>query len=584
MSATQPAMVSMDGTRIRTRASKRPHHGLRLPLALMLGGMLVVPLGLLGLSGGASGAATPVAFTCTGTSASPGPLPAGTYSSVTVTGVCAVNDGQVVVTGDVTVEAGGALVAAFANNVVGGSGTSGLTVDGNIDVGTGATLILGCEAAHFACVDDPNQNNPTLNAAETVKGSLISSAPLGVVVHLTKVGGDVTEVGGGGGVNCTPTGIFAKFQSPAYSDYEDNTMGGNLRVTGLNSCWFGALRNKVGGSATFGHITLADPDGSENLTNTIAGNLLRPDNSPAIEYGDSGGSPNMVGGFATAQCAFDVKQPNPAAVPGPGGNPAGPLAPIALHSAAPQGYWLGAGDGGVFSFGVPFFGSQAGLVSQPVSGIAAVPGGRGYNLAGTEGAVYNHGPFGSDCTGLATMPNQPVVGIAAAPGGNGCWLAAADGGVFSFGTNAPFFGSAGGLALNQPVVGIAAAPGNDGYDLVAADGGVFTYGPGAAFFGSMGGQHLNQPIVGMATDPSTGGYWLVAADGGVFSFNAPFLGSMGGIALNKPIVGIASAPTGDGYYLVASDGGIFAFGPGAKFQGSTGATPLTEPIVGMSLG
>ena len=83
---------------------------------------------------------------------------------MTVTGVCAVNDGQVVVTGDVTVEAGAALVAAFANNDVGGSGTSSLTVDGNIDVGTGATLLLGCEATHFACVDDPNQSNPTLNS------------------------------------------------------------------------------------------------------------------------------------------------------------------------------------------------------------------------------------------------------------------------------------------------------------------------------------------------------------------------------------------------------------------------------------
>ena len=571
------------------RATKLPNDvtaagkGRRYFVSVMATALLVGLLGLIGGSPSAS-AATPSSFTCTGTPTSPGPLPSGTYAAVTVTGVCAVNDGQVVVTGDVTVNSGATLVAAFANNDVGGSGTSGLSVDGNIDIGSGGTLLLGCEAAHFACVDDPDQSNPTLNASETVKGSVVATDPLGVVVHLSTIGGDAAQSGGGGGVNCTPSGIFSLFGAPVYSDYEDNTIGGNLRITGLNSCWLGGLRNKVGGSVTYTNNTLADPDANEILTSQIAGNLLCSGDSPPMEYGDSHGSPNVVGGFATGQCAFDVEQPNPAPVPGPGGNPAGPLMPIAVPSTTPQGYWLAAGDGGVFSFAVPFLGSQSGSMSQTVVGMAAVPGGSSYNLAGAGGGVYGFGSHASDCTGLNGVLNQPVVGIAATPGGNGCWLAAGDGGVFSFGSNAPFFGSAGSLTLNQPVVGIAAAPNNDGYYLVAADGGVFTYGPGAIFHGSMGGQHLNQAIVGIVVDPSTGGYWLVAKDGGVFSFDAPFLGSMGGTPLNKPVVGIAAAPTGDGYYLVAADGGIFAFGPGAKFQGSTGSLQLNEPVVGISLG
>ena len=570
----------------------------RRSVAWMAAALLMVPFGLLGSSAIASAATppsvtTPSSFTCAGTSANPAPLPGGTYSSVLVTGVCAVNDGQVAVTGNVTVNPGTALVAGFAKNDVGGSGTSGLTVDGNIDVDSGASLLLGCEASAFACIDDPNQNKPTLNAAETVKGSLVSTDPLGVVIHLTTIGGDATQSGGGGGVSCAPSGIFAKFGSPVYSDYEDNTVGGNLRITGLNSCWVGALRNKVAGSATFANNTLADPDANEMMTNQVAGNLLCSGNSPANQYGDSDGSPNVVGGFATDQCSFSVEQPNPAPVPGKGGNPAGPLGHISVHSSSPQGYWLTASDGGVFSFGVPFLGSLPGVTPQAVAGIAAVPGGSGYSVAGDGGAVAGYGTNNaSDCTGLGlkgpavpdAVLNQPVVGIAAAPGGNGCWLAAADGGVFAFGSNAPFFGSAGGLSLNQPVVGIAATPNNDGYYLVAADGGVFAYGPGATFQGSMGGQHLNQPVVGMAVDPVTGGYWLVAKDGGVFSFNAPFLGSMGGTLLNQPVVGIAAAPTGDGYYLVAADGGIFAFGPGATFQGSTGGLHLNQPIVGMALG
>jgi hypothetical protein len=544
--------------------------------------LLLAPIGLVGATSVSS--AAPSSVTCAGTSASPEPLPGGTYSSVSVTGVCAVNAGQVVVTGDVTVHPGASLIAAFAKNDVGGSGTSGLTVDGGINVESGAALLLGCEPNFFPCVDDPSKAHPTLSSPDTVKGSVNATNPLGVIIHLSTIGGDAIQSGGGGGVNCTPSGVFAKFQSPVYSDYEDNTIGGNLRVTGLSSCWLGGLRNKVGGSVTYSDNTLADPDANEILTNKIAGNFICSNDSPVMEYGDSQGSPNVVGGFATGQCAFGVKQPNPAPVPGKGGNPAGPLTPISVPSTTPQGYWLGAADGGVFSFGVPFLGSQSGMVGQPVAGVAAVPGGSGYNLAGSGGAVYGHGAHAADCAGLKAMPNQPVVGIAAAPGGNGCWLAADDGGVFSFGSNAPFYGSAGGLTLNQPVVGIAATPGNDGYDLVAADGGVFTYGPGASFHGSMGGLHLNQPIVGIATDPSTGGYWLVAKDGGVFSFDAPFLGSLGGTTLNKPIVGIAAAPTGDGYYLVAADGGVFAFGNGAHFQGSTGDITLNQPVVGMSLG
>jgi hypothetical protein len=362
-----------------------------------------------------------------------------------------------------------------------------------------------------------------------------------------------------------------------YSSYEDSTIGGNLRLTGVVSCWFGAIRDHIGGSATFANNTFNDPDANENLTNQVDGNLLCSGNSPATQYGDSGASPNVVSGYATGECAFAVRQPSPP--------PSGTLMPISTPSTALQGYWLAAADGGVFSFGVPFFGSQSGTaLSQPITGMAAIPGGGSYNLAEGNGMVFGNGPRAADCTNVSGPLNQQIVGIAAAPGGNGCWLVGSGGEVFPMGSNAPFFGSAGGLTLTKPIVGVGATPNNDGYDLAASDGGVFTYGPGAAFFGSMGGKPLNQPVVGMAVDPATGGYWLVAKDGGIFAFNAPFFGSMGGKPLNQPIVGMAAAPTGDGYYLVASDGGIFAFGTGAHFQGSTGSLKLNKPVVGMSLG
>jgi len=539
---------------------------------------LVVPLSLAGQAGTAS-AVTPGPTTCgTAGSLTPASLAGGSYTTVTVVGLCAVNAGQVVTSGNVTVQPGAALVAAFANNS-GGPGTSGITVNGDIDVATGGSLILGCEASAFPCIDDGG-SPPTLNSPDTVTGSINAPDAQGVIVHDSTIAGDVVETGGGGGFTCaTPSdGVFSVFDSPAYSDYEDNSIGGNLRVTGVTSCWFGALRNKIGGSATFANNTFNDPDASENLTNQVAGNLLCSGNSPQVEYGDSGGSPNVVGGFATGECAFGVTQPNPA--------PAGTPSPISVPNATPQGYWMAAADGGIFSFGVPFFGSQSGTaLIQPIAGMAAVPGGTGgYDVAEGNGMVFGNGPRAADCANAGAVLNQAIVGIAATPGGNGCWLAGSSGAVVPLGSNAPFFGSASSLPLTKPIVGIAATPNNDGYDLVASDGGVFSYGPGAGYFGSMGGKPLNQPVVGIAIDPSTGGYWLVAKDGGVFSFNAPFLGSMGGKPLNQPIVGMAAAPTGNGYYLVASDGGIFAFGTGAHFQGSTGAIKLNKPVVGMSLG
>jgi hypothetical protein len=541
---------------------------------------MIVPLSLLGPSSIAG--AQPPTTSCGTDIPEPASLPAGTYSSVDVLGFCFVDAGDVTVTGNVTIEPGASLVAAFGQNDSNSpaSGTSTLTVDGNVTVASGGAAILGCEPEAFACVDDEG-SPPTLSSSVTVGGSIEATNSLGVVVHDSTVGGDVVQTGGGGGPSCNPTGIFEEFDSPAYSDYEDNTIGGNLRVTGTSSCWFGALRNTIGGSFTYAENSMTDPDASENLANTVGGNLLCTNNDPQVEYGDSGSSPNVVSGFATGECAFSVQQPNPAPTES---NPAGPLAPISQPGPT-QGYWISASDGGVFTYNTPFLGSGVGHGSAPFVGIAATPGGQHYSLAQNTGSAVTTGSSYSDCAGLsgATL-NQPVVGIAAAPGGNGCWMAASDGGVFSFGSNAPFFGSAGSLHLVKPVVGIAATPNNNGYDMVASDGGIFTYGPGAQFYGSMGGKPLNQPIVGIAVDPVTGGYWEVAKDGGIFAFNAPYFGSMGGKPLNAPIVGMAAAPGGNGYYLVASDGGIFTFGPGAVFQGSAGSIHLAKPIVGMALG
>ena len=46
----------------------------------------------------------------------PASLPAGSYTTVTVAGICAVDSGQVVTSGDVTVQPGALLLAAFATD------------------------------------------------------------------------------------------------------------------------------------------------------------------------------------------------------------------------------------------------------------------------------------------------------------------------------------------------------------------------------------------------------------------------------------------------------------------------------------
>jgi hypothetical protein len=69
-------------------------------------------------------------------------------------------------------------------------------------------------------------------------------------------------------------------------------------------------------------------------------------------------------------------------------------APILGMTVDPQtgGYWLLAKDGGVFSFGAPFFGSTGGLrLNKPVVAMAATPDGGGYRLVAADGGTFDFG-------------------------------------------------------------------------------------------------------------------------------------------------------------------------------------------------
>src|SRR4051794_26902921 len=163
----------------------------------------------------------------------------------------------------------------------------------------------------------------------------------------------------------------------------------------------------------------------------------------AVPYTSAAGPPDRIDAFGAA-----VDRGSPDLAPGGG--------PVGIAPGPDGGYWIATDDGGVQSFGVPFYGSAGALrLASPIVGIAATADGRGYWLAAADGGIFTFGSAVYAGSLGGTRLAAPVVGIAAAPDGGGYWLAAADGGVFAFGS-AQFRGSMGGTRLAAPVIAIAA--------------------------------------------------------------------------------------------------------------------------------
>ncbi len=253
---------------------------------------LVASLSLVVLGTGTVRASSASALTCSGTLASPGNIAPGTYASLTVVGFClGPPTGNVIVKGDVTVAAGAALGANYPVLAPGApEGDANWLVKGNVVVGAGGTLLLGCEPA-VGCV------NTTF---DTVKGSVIANGALGVILHSSIIGGNVSYNGGGGGRNCTPG--FGPFAFGVYSDAEDDVIHGNLTVSGLRSCWFGEFRNIILGNDTVTQNRFADPDATEVANNEVFGNLACFNNVPDAQFGDSIQPPNIVFGAIRGEC------------------------------------------------------------------------------------------------------------------------------------------------------------------------------------------------------------------------------------------------------------------------------------------
>jgi hypothetical protein len=230
--------------------------------------------------------------TCFGGSIAPG-----IYSNLSIAGFCNVDSGSITVEHNLTVLPGATLNAQFGGNDV--VPASDVTVAGNLEVRTNGVLVLGCEPFIFTCQNDPNTSAPTFSTTDAVGGNLTAVDALAVVVHVTAIGHNVT-LSGGGGVTCS--GFIPELLAPPYGDFEDNTIGGNLTISGWQSCWLGAFRDTIRGNVDWHGNVTADPDGNEIATNSIGRNLNCSGDNPNPQIGDSGGSLNLVSGRPNGQC------------------------------------------------------------------------------------------------------------------------------------------------------------------------------------------------------------------------------------------------------------------------------------------
>lgn len=242
----------------------------------------LVLTGVLALTAIPASAASPsvTAYVCEG-----GAIPSGTYSSITVKGACTVAAGATVtVKGNVDVRAGAMLDAQSA--------PATLTVGGNLVGAPGVFVGLGCQApSHTGNSAHPCASDPEGRSTITVKGNIALTQPSVVLINGISAQ-NITVLGGGSGM--VPWSV------------KNNTVGGNLVMSGQNTWWLGVLFNTIRGNLVLSDITLDDPtgEGGENedlvyiVRNAINGNAVCSSlDRGVVGYG------NAIRGRAVGQCA-----------------------------------------------------------------------------------------------------------------------------------------------------------------------------------------------------------------------------------------------------------------------------------------
>lgn len=255
---------------------------------------VAIAAGLVGAPGAAKADPT-AAPICGAAEAAAGTSLSGSYHNLTITGIAYVDNGaSLTVSGNLTL-APGSCLDAFSTGTV--------QVGRNVNVGSGATLALGCA---------PGSNGPPpiapcffTTTADTVGGNITADQPETMYLTAVTVGGNVVSNGGG-------------FSAPGLSfPVKNMNIKGNLILQGWQGgpgAWIGALRNTVGGNVVISNNAGYRPgdDGSNDSTevvgNTVGHNLICQNNTPAALYGDAynpeiGNGPNVVAGKAIGECA-----------------------------------------------------------------------------------------------------------------------------------------------------------------------------------------------------------------------------------------------------------------------------------------
>jgi hypothetical protein len=245
-------------------------------------GSLAVAAALALPTGPAMAAASgPAPYTCTG-----GDIPSGSYASITVTGFCSVApDAVITIVGNLNVAAGALFDAQSAPSTI--------TVGHNVTAAAGSLLGLGCQPPSYTgnsgheCAVEPDGHSTI-----TVNGNVTATDAAAILLNGIAVKGNATLTGGGG---------------PIPWSIKNNTIGGNLTVSGQTTEWLGVLFNSIGKNATLTDIAVTDEHpgapGVYIVRNTIGRNLTCMGLTPGVSGGFVPGSVNVVGGNANGQCA-----------------------------------------------------------------------------------------------------------------------------------------------------------------------------------------------------------------------------------------------------------------------------------------
>jgi hypothetical protein len=519
----------------------------------------------------------------------------------TVTYTATVTGGGVAPTGTITFSVGstplcttGSLSGGTANCdstfAPGGSDTVTATYNGDDNYVSGAgTTSLSVAKASSTTAPSVSPTTVGQGASVTYSATVSSGAgtPTGSVTF--KVGSTTlcTAPLSSGSGNCAATNAPVGFPDTVTATYGGDanfaTSNGTTPLTVNPPALTVTTSSLTGGAQGSSYsATLATSGGFGAISWAVTAGSLPAGLSLNSATGKITGTPTAAGTANFTVTATD-SEPTPAT--------AQKALSITVAAFVPHGYWLVAGDGGIFNFGkAKFYGSTGNLhLQRPVVGMTPTSDRAGYWMVATDGGMFAFGDakYHGSIPGVGLAPadsgaakrlNAPIVAMVASPTGKGYLLVASDGGVFAFG-DALFHGSCPGIGgCNGSVIAVVPDAGEKGYWVVTSTGRVYPFGDAASI--ATGQPGATPGAITGATASATGhGYLIVDSHGDVYAFGDAHKYGSPPAGIPAPIVGIVPTSTGNGYWLMGATGAVYGYGDGPTNLGSMLGRGLNAPIV-----